>query len=142
MTQIYIAYVEEIIYVDGKATLELRVRVPSVHGASATSGLAKNDLPIAKPLVTPGVSFNYTLLEETIASTNKVFVIFESGDLSKPVYFGLKGNEELFSIPGNTANILYFNDDTEFPAEGDPSLIYWAQDVNILYYWTTETFRI
>lgn len=101
MTKIFIGYVEEIIYRDGRPTLELRVRIPSVHGTNSSTGLKKEDLPIAKPIFMPGATYRTQALEQAIESVNKVFVIFESGDQAKPVYFGVKGNEDLYEIPSD-----------------------------------------
>lgn len=99
MTNIYIGYIEEIIYKNGLPTLELRVRVPSIHGDKESTGLKKEQLPIAKPILTPGVSFNRLQLIEELGSINKVYVMFESGDHEKPVYFGVKGNNDLYTVP-------------------------------------------
>jgi hypothetical protein len=99
MTNIYIGYVEEIMYKNGRPTLELRVRVPSMHGANDGSGLKRSELPIAKPIITPGVGFNETQLVEELQAINKVYVMFESGNHENLVYFGVKGNESLYTIP-------------------------------------------
>jgi hypothetical protein len=138
MTQIYIGYVEEIIYKNDKPTLELRVRIPSIHGLTEEYGLTKENLPIAKPMFVPGTGFNYSLLEETVLALNKVLVIFESGNLNKPIYIGLKGNEDLFNIPGNIAYILFYNNKEEFPEIGKEQYFYWDQSLDILYYWSIE----
>lgn len=101
MTNIFIGYVEEIIYKDDRPTLELRVRIPSIHGTNSRDGLKKQDLPIAKPIFMPGASYKTAALEQALQNINKVFVIFESGDQQKPVYFGVKGNEDLYEIPSD-----------------------------------------
>ena len=99
MTAIYIGYVTEIIYKNDLPTMELRVRVPSIHGVSSATGLVDEDLPIAKPLFIPGITYNKELFEEALQSLNKVYVIFEAGDDNLPVYLGLKGNSDLYDIP-------------------------------------------
>lgn len=99
MTKIYIGYVIEPIYKDDRITLELRVRVPSIHGINRFNGLKDEDLPIARPLFMPGITYDQELFLEALDSINKVYIIFESGDLDKPVYLGLKGNSDLYDIP-------------------------------------------
>ena len=96
MTGLYIGYATEIIYKNDMPTMELRVRVPSIHGLNASSGVSDEDLPIASPLFTPGLVYSKEKFEEAVYSLNKIYVIFESGDLNNPVYFGLKGNYELY----------------------------------------------
>lgn len=103
MTKIYIGYVEEIIYKDGKPTLELRVRIPSIHGTNSSNGLKAKDLPIAKPIFTPGLVYSTDALIESLQKINKVFIFFESGSLQNPIYFGVKGNEELYTVPSDIA---------------------------------------
>lgn len=112
MTNIYIAYVEEIIYKDGLPTLGLRVRIPTIHGTNSTTGLSREQLPIAKPIFPLGFTYKISALENALKKINKVFVMFESGDQNKPVYFGLKGNEDLYEIP---------NDQTVEVIEAPPS---------------------
>lgn len=124
MTNIYIGYVEEIIYKDGRPTLELRVRIPTIHGTSKKNGLAKENLPVAKPLFTPGVRYDAHTLERTLQNINKVFVIFESGDLEKPVYLGLKGNEDLFETPNDTTvEIIEQPEDPDNPGVPTPPIV-------------------
>jgi len=101
MTNIYIAYVDEIIYKDNLPTLELRVRVPSIHGTNELNGLKKENLPVAKPIIPLGFNYKIDTLEKALQNINKVFVMFEAGDLNKPVYFGLKGNQDLYEIPND-----------------------------------------
>ena len=135
MTKLYIAYVVDIIYENGKPNFNLRVRVPSIHGASNATGINDADLPIAKPLFSPGVGYNQSLLEETLQNVNKVYVIFESGNYSKPVYLGLKNDETLNAIPSNVSQIFFYEQREQFPTLGNPTYIYWAQNLDILYYW-------
>jgi hypothetical protein len=135
MTKLYIAYVVDIIYENGKPNFNLRVRVPSIHGASNATGINDADLPIAKPLFSPGVGYNQSLLEETLQNVNKVYVIFESGNYSKPVYLGLKNDETLNAIPSNVSQIFFYEQKEQFPTLGNPTYIYWAQNLDILYYW-------
>lgn len=99
MSKIYIGYVVEVIKKNNKPTLELRVRVPSIHGVSSSSGVADKDLPIAKPLLTPGLTINSLKFTEFINNLNKVYVIFESGNFNNPVYLGIKGNSDIYDIP-------------------------------------------
>lgn len=120
MTNIYIGYVEEIIYKDGVPTLELRIRIPTIHGEKPSTGLKKSELPIAKPLVTPGVSFNSEQLIEELKETNKVYVLFESGDHEQPVYFGVKGNTSLYKIPSFASSLARQN--LTFSQDSDPEI--------------------
>lgn len=99
MSNIYIGYVVEPIYRDGKITLELRVRVPTIHGISSKSGVCNDDLPIAKPLFMPGVVYSQEIFLEAIENINKVYIIFEAGNFANPVYLGLRGNPDLYEIP-------------------------------------------
>jgi len=120
MTNIYIGYVEEIMYKNGKPTLELRIRVPSIHGADESKGIKKSQLPIAKPIITPGTSFNDVQLVEELQAINKVYVMFESGDNQKPVYFGVKGNEDLYTIPSFSSTCARAN--VTFVQTTDPTI--------------------
>lgn len=135
MTKLYIAYVVDIIYDNGKPNFNLRVRVPSIHGATGATGIDDADLPIAKPMFNPGLGYNQSLLEETLQNVNKVYVIFESGDYSKPVYLGLKNDESLNTIPSNVSQIFFYEQREQFPTLGNPTYVYWAQNLDILYYW-------
>ena len=133
MSTVFIGYIVEKIYKNGKPTLELRVRVPSVHGANSRSGLKDTQLPIAKPLILPGVEYNPESFEEMTLYLQKVYVIFESGDIMQPVYFGLKGNSELYDLPSSSVFIRLFPSTTEFPAIGSTAYLYRAEDTGALY---------
>lgn len=122
MTNIFIGYVEEIIYKDDRPTLELRVRIPTIHGTNSSTGLKKEDLPIAKPIFMPGSRYNTGALESALQSVNKVFVMFESGDQQKPVYFGVKGNEDLYEIPSDQTQVGSTRENKTFAQADDPSL--------------------
>lgn len=104
MSTIYIGYVVEIIYKNSKPTLDLRIRVPSIHGASADRGIADKDLPIARPLMMPGIQLSSINFTKFIQSTNKLYIVFESGNFNKPVYLGVKGNTDLYDIPMDEIN--------------------------------------
>ena len=99
MTALYIGYVEEIIYKEGTPTMELRVRVPTIHGLGYKTGISRENLPIAKPLFFPGIIYNKEKFEEAFQSLNKVYIVFEAGDENRPVYLGLVGNSNLYDIP-------------------------------------------
>lgn len=82
MTQFYKAKIEEVILDEfGELTPNLRIKVPSLH-----FGLKAEDLPIAKPLAIPGVKLNKTLFQQQLEKTQTVYVLFELGNLSKPIY--------------------------------------------------------
>lgn len=133
MSTVFIGYIVEKIYKDGLPTLELRVRIPSVHGANSRTGLADSKLPIAKPLVIPGVEYNKASFEEMTQYLQKVYVIFESGDIMKPVYFGLKGNSELYDLPASSVFIRLYNSTLDFPSEGNTAYLYRDDSTGMLY---------
>lgn len=135
MTTIFIGYIVEAIYKNGKPTMELRVRIPSVHGANRRNGVGDEKLPIAKPMIIPGMEYNADEFEDLIKSLNKVYVIFESGDLNKPVYFGIKGNSELYELPTSAVFIRLYNSVLDFPSEGSISYLYKAADTQQLYFY-------
>jgi len=135
MSTIYIGYITEVILKNSKPTLELRIRVPSIHGISAAAGLPLSKLPIAKPMVIPGLEYNAESFLESVKKLNKVFVIFESGDYDKPIYFGVKGNSDLYNFRTNTSYMLYYDSLGDFPAVGNKVYLYRSLDNNLLYYW-------
>lgn len=98
MSLIYLGYIVEIIYSNGIPTFELRVRVPSIHGINSKVGISDSDLPIAKPLIIPGTILDVERFEEFISSVKLVYVIFEQGDLSRPVYLGLRNNATTYDL--------------------------------------------
>jgi hypothetical protein len=51
----------------------------------------------------------------------------------QPVYFGLKGNSELYDLPASSVFIRLFPSTTEFPAIGSTSYLYRAEDTGALY---------
>ena len=140
MTQIYIGYVKEIIY-DSTCmpTMALRIRVPTVHGVDSKSGLPDEDLPIAEPLIIPGIAYNKDNIEDILRNINKVYVIFEGGNYNNPVYFGIKGNSSLYKLKSNNTFIQNFNDIAEFPPYGSTSILYRVLSTNVLYYWDQTT---
>ena len=90
-SKIYTGFIEEIIYENGKPTLNVRVRVPDIHDFGNNS-LPKEKLPIASPMIVPGTVIDTTLLMNYLQKSSKVFVIFESGSYNNPVYFGIKAS--------------------------------------------------
>lgn len=90
MSKIYIGYVESIVKDRfGQPTLDLRIRVPSIHGTDGTKGVKNQHLPIARPLLAPGTQINKAKFIEHLEHINKVFVVFESGNYNKPFYLGI-----------------------------------------------------
>ena len=90
MSKIYIGYVESIVKGRfGQPTLDLRIRVPSIHGTDGTKGVKNQHLPIARPLLAPGTQINKAKFIEHLEHINKVFVVFESGNYNKPFYLGI-----------------------------------------------------
>jgi len=92
-SNIYIGYVVEAIYEDGLPTLNLRVRVPSIHGANAKTGIQDSDLPIARPLLTPGNAVELSTFTDMVKALTVVYIFFEFGDYNKPVYFGVRPDD-------------------------------------------------
>lgn len=84
MREVYIASVVEVIKHEGKPTLDLRVRVPSIHGNT----IRAKDLPIAKPVMMPGVAINWNEFIEHLQYINKVYVIFDGSNYTRPMYLG------------------------------------------------------
>jgi hypothetical protein len=94
----YVAKAVEIIKNDQNVpTLELRVRVPTIHGDNEF-GIPDADLPIAKPIMFPGSVINVTNFESIIDDTDVVYVIFDGGVLNRPLYFGLKGDPSNYDL--------------------------------------------
>lgn len=89
-SKMYIGYVVEIIKdVNLSPTLELKVRIPTLHGVDSLTGIKDENLPIAKPLLIPGTYVDKAKFLDSFNTTNKVLVILESGDLTKPYYLSL-----------------------------------------------------
>lgn len=98
-SNIYIGYVTEVLKDNnGQPTFELKVRIPTIHGVDNKTGVKQSDLPIARPLLMPGNTLNKDSFLEHIESINKVFIIFESGNFSKPFYLSI-GNNKLYTLP-------------------------------------------
>lgn len=98
----FIAKVVEVIQdTEGKPTFGLRVRVPTVHGNDA-DGVKDESLPIARPLPFPGAIIDKNSFASAADVGKVVYVIFESGSLSKPRYFGLFSDTDPFSPPSIT----------------------------------------
>lgn len=113
MTKIYIGFVEEVIRdSENNPTLELRVRVPTIHGPNSTSGLVSSSLPIAKPLILPGMLIDKTFIE-FIKNTDRVYIIFEFGDYTKPVYFGIRNDQSLYNMSSGILESLNYATATE-----------------------------
>lgn len=97
--KIYIGYVVEIVRDNNdQPTLELKVRVPAIHGISSLTGTPDEHLPIAKPLITPGILIDTNKFVEFITNLNKVYIVFESGNFTKPIYLGIVGNKDVYSL--------------------------------------------
>lgn len=79
--QFYKAQVIEIIKHLDEPTTHLRVRVPSIH-----RGLRKQDLPVAKPMGIPGNTIDLKQFIKQLKELKYVYVYFESGDISQPMY--------------------------------------------------------
>lgn len=104
MSNIYIGLVVEIIKENGKPTLDIRVRIPSLH-----IGLKDKDLPIAKPIIMPGMFVDPIHFENYFSQVNRVYVIFDSGSKAMPRYFGALGEGASTIIPEeSTAGLLPF----------------------------------
>jgi len=86
----FMAKVVEVILDEGVPTLELRIRIPTLHGSS-TAGVADADLPKAKPMLIPGTIVDPDHFDTTIVG-EIVYIILEGGDVTRPLYFGLRGS--------------------------------------------------
>lgn len=103
----YVAKVVEIIKdTEDKLTFGLRVRVPTVHGDSV-KGLRDDELPIAKPLPFPGSVMDKAAFETAVKVGTIVYVIFESGSLSAPRYFGLITGTSDYNPPEAVVDLPY-----------------------------------
>ena len=140
MTQVYIGYIVEVMKDNhGIPTMDMRVRIPSVHGVSSKNGLPDKDLPLAKPLIIPGMAYNRENIEETVSNINKVYIIFEGGNYTKPVYFGILNDSSLYKLKTNSSYILYYESLGDFPTSGNIAYLYRALDTNMLYYYDNFT---
>lgn len=124
MSTIYIGYVVEIIKQNNKPTLDLRVRVPSIHGVSESTGIADIDLPIAKPLMMPGTQLDSNNFISFIENLNKVYIIFESGNYNNPVYLGLKTNSDIYDIPMDSVTSDWLDSFNIVNPQQDDILVY------------------
>lgn len=99
MNNTYYGYVEEIIKNEnGKPTLQLRVRVPSIHGYKDQSNIKLEDLPIAEPIITPGTLLSSPFFVDMLEHVKEVIIMFKGGDINKPVYIGAVNNPELYQV--------------------------------------------
>jgi len=120
MSKIYIGYVESIVKGRfGQPTLDLRIRVPSIHGTDGTKGVKNQHLPIARPLLAPGTQINKAKFVEHLEHINKVFVVFESGNYNKPFYLGITNSaiHEIEDAINVLAAIATHNADPEAHAD-------------------------
>lgn len=120
MSKIYIGYVESIVKGRfGQPTLDLRIRVPSIHGTDGTKGVKNQHLPIARPLLAPGTQINKAKFVEHLEHINKVFVVFESGNYNKPFYLGITNSaiHEIEDAIDVLAAIAAHNEDPEAHAD-------------------------
>lgn len=138
--QFHIGYVVEAIYKNGKPTLELRVRVPTVHGASDKKGVKDRDLPIAKPMIFSGAVLDLETFEETLKNLSMVYIIFESGNLNKPVYFGIKGDSGLYDLPFDTSILRIYPDFISLPHIGKSNRLYMTSNNSSIYFYDGDSY--
>jgi hypothetical protein len=139
MSTIFLGKVVEVIKDnDGVPTLELKVRVPTIHGSNYRTGVRDRDLPIAKPLVIPGLSYNSETFEEDVSKYKRVYIIFNQGDYNDPVYFGIATPRESYNAISSATYIRTFASVSAFPEEGSTAHIYRSLLTNALYYWDSE----
>lgn len=86
-SKIYTAQVIEIIEKQGEPTLELRIRIPILHGTDKASRIRTEDLPIAKPLLLPGVAVDINKFKE-LAKENSLVQVKIYGNLEEIYYLG------------------------------------------------------
>lgn len=89
-SNIYTAYVEEVIEVNGEPSFDLRIRIPQVHGLKGASNIKDIDLPIAKPLLTPGMVVNREAFMKYFEVANTVQVLVKDLNFRTIYYFGLQ----------------------------------------------------
>lgn len=71
---------------DPKELCRIKVRVPCIHGIDETQGIKNDAIPYASPCFLDASYDSGTFLVPEVGAT--VFVFFESGEPTKPVYFG------------------------------------------------------
>lgn len=71
---------------DPKELCRIKVRVPCIHGANENEGIKNDSIPYASPCLLDASYDSGTFLVPEVGAT--VFVFFESGEPTKPVYFG------------------------------------------------------
>lgn len=133
-TNIYTGYIEEVIYKDEAPTLSVRIRIPSIHG-TGSRGLKTEQLPIAQPLLIPGIEVNPTVLLDHLSTTKKVMTMLESGNASSVLYFGLRATPQITTL--NTRNTQVLRYDDLFLNPPDPlreDVIYWDRTTDMLYF--------
>ena len=107
----YFAKVVEIMRDDlGEVTYGLRVRVPSIHG-STERGVPDTDCPIAKPMMIPGSIMNKASFETSTPIDTVLYVIFDRGNLSSPIYFGL--SVDLTTLDTSVFDLPYATETTK-----------------------------
>lgn len=71
---------------DPKELCRIKVRVPCIHGIDENEGIKNEVIPYASPCLLDVSYDSGTFLVPEVGAT--VFVFFESGEPTKPVYFG------------------------------------------------------
>lgn len=71
---------------DPKELCRIKVRVPCIHGADENEGIKNDSIPYASPCLMDVSYDSGMFIVPEVGST--VFVFFESGEPTKPVYFG------------------------------------------------------
>lgn len=100
--------------ISNKDPLEIgrvQIRVPSIHGTDINDGLRDEALPYASPCVFDASFESGSFIVPEVNST--VFVFFEGGEPSKPVYFGnsISYEHTESQYVGNSDTNLYQNSD-------------------------------
>lgn len=93
-SKIYIGSVEELIKdSEDNSTLKLRVRIPTLHGTSKYTGVPTEKLPIALPLITPGLTYNKETFENDSIIGRKVYLILSGGFFDNVLYLGIVSDD-------------------------------------------------
>lgn len=71
---------------DPKELCRIKARIPCIHGVSEIDGISDDAIPYASPCFLDASFDSGTFLVPEVGST--VFIFFESGESTKPIYFG------------------------------------------------------
>ena len=79
---------------DPKELCRIKARIPCIHGVSEIDGISDDAIPYASPCFLDASFDSGTFLVPEVGST--VFIFFESGESTKPIYFPFAISKPLF----------------------------------------------